>query len=602
MIGDHWTEDTSQLWKYAEQLEEQHRPRLALDKACLRLLCPRPDLSAAMRTTNGQRVAPLSAFNTFRKQGPNLSQEVVGGAMAMIVRPMQIKLMPVGADYELRNFCRQSSLLIDGVFAANRSTEVFSRAAKDAMWATVGAIKTRVDSKDEIRLERVDPLGLFWDMYEGDQPLTLIQVHAIPKRRLMAEYPEHAKEIKGLPTWYPQTIPGVDSYGLGKPDTVKVVEATAVRMGDTVGKIAVAVQGLVLDEGDYNDEQHDISVFRWDKDPRGFGGISLIRSVAPYHAQMVRYQRMYNEQLKGCVPIIWVQDDEETFKNISDLEYQIGRYSGANPPRIEIAGKVSADLLDAMDRCRRNCYGETGVSFSVTTGQKPVGLNSAPSQREWLETQNLRLQQGEQDWQQLHCDVASRAASKAATTYKSKAARVRAPGTEFLGEIKWPNLKEDQYQAVVSAASGLSLTISGKIEQTETLMELGVMDQEDVAASIDLPDTERKQELTGAPRNLAEMQIYKCLEVGEARVPSPIQDVQRALKISKLEYQLALQKEIYPLKNRQLLRRYIRRCESLLKTNPVATVLPAAPAGIAADPLAPAPDPTTSALAPPPPA
>ena len=49
---------------------------------------------------------------------------------------------------------------------------------------------------------------------------------------------------------------------------------------------------------------------------------------------------MYTEQLKGRVPIIWVQDDEDTFRNISDLEYQIGRYSGSSPPKIEIAGAV----------------------------------------------------------------------------------------------------------------------------------------------------------------------------------------------------------------------------------------------------------------------
>jgi hypothetical protein len=584
----HWSENADLLYDYADLLEKQHSQRVALDKACLRLLCPRPDLNAVQRNNRGDLVA-IAAYEQFRRQGQNLSREITGSALAMTCQPMQVKVMPVGADAKLRQFCKQASQLSDGVFMANRFTELYQRVSEDSMWATVGAVKVFVDPRSsEIKIERVDPLGLFWDIYEGEQPLTIVQIHAVPKRRLMADYPDHASTIRSLPCWYPDSIPGVDYYGIqgGKPDTVRVVEGWAVKMGDTVGKHVIAVKGAVLtpaSEQAYDDTDHDICTLRWDNDPRGFGGYSLIRGVAPFHAQIARYQRMRMEQLKACIPVIWVNDEEETFKNISDLEYQIARYSGDKPPEIKTAGAVSGDLTAEIEALRERCYQQHGVNFQVSTGVKPVGLNSAPAQREWLDTANMRLQMVQQRREQFWKDVANRVTRKAAVAYRSKGARVRAPGTDFLNEITWPkDLKEDQYQAVASAASGLSLTVSGKLDQLEVLTNLKVIEPEDVGQHVKLPDTESLQEMKSAPSDLALQQIDDNLEgnvldKNEKPVfvsPSPHQDIPRALRLARANYQLALKRKIYKTDALQRLRRYIRKCESLMPALPPAPLPP----------------------------
>lgn len=573
-MADHWTDDVSQLWGYAASLEQQHAQRLALDKACLRLYTPRPQLGEVTRKPDATgSLRSLTAYESFRKQGSNLSREVVGGAIAMVVRPMQVQLMPVGADYTRREFCKQGSLLLDGVFAANRWPEIVARVAEDSMWASVGAVKVYTDAKSEVRLGHVDPLGLFWDVFEGDAPLTLVEVHAIPRRRLMAEYPAHKQAIKDLPSWYPPPIPGVDYYGMAKPDTVKVVEATAVKIGDTPGRHAVVAQNLVLEDDAYNSETHNIHVLRWENDPRGFGGISLVRGVAPYHAATVRYQRMRMEQLKACIPVIWVSEDEELFRNISDLEYQIAKYSGAAPPTIAIAGQVSGDLTAEIEALRTRAYQENGVNFALATGQKPAGLNSAPAQREHVEGGQSRLQQPASRFEQFHKDVASSITAQASLAYQKKGARVQAPGTDFLDEVRWPkDLKEDQYVARAGLASGLSLTLSGKLEQLQDLANLGVLKPDDVGTHLKLPDLEETQQLTASPADLADKQINDCLAKALPTMPSPIQDVAKALQRAKLEYQLALKKGIYPVANTQCLRRYIRRCEAML-----APPLPPAP-------------------------
>lgn len=594
--SQYWTEAPKKqahelLWDYAGHLEKQHQPRLALDKACLRLVAPKPNLAAVQRSPNGS-IAAVSAYDSFRNQGPNLSKEVVGGALAMLVRPLQVKIMPVGADWQLRAFCQQASKLVDGVMAAEKWSEVFQRVAEDAMHTTLGAVKVYVDSKDQIRLERVDTLGLFWDMHEGENPLTLVQVHAVPRRRLMAMYPAAKDKLKDMPAWSPPAIPGVDHYStMGKPDTIKVIEATAVKIGDEVGRHSIIAQGLTLEDDAFADEEHDICVFRWENEPRGFGGISLVRGVAPYHALLSRYQRMRTEQLKACVPIIWVPDDEETFKNISDLEYQIGRYSGMKPPEIAIAGKTSDDLVTEMDIIRQRAYHENGVSYEFTTSTAPEGVESGAAKRERVDVQNLRQIQRQYRIEGLFKAVADKICRKAATTYQDKAAIIRAPGSDFLEEVQWPkDLAEEKYQAVASVASGLSLTVSGKIDQLERLANLKVIEPDDVGAQLRLPDTEQEQELRSAPGDLARKQISDILN-GKAAKPGPDQDHAKAYRLAKLELQLAQKKGVYPPAVIQALRRYLRACETFLAP-PVAPVnpLPAPPPG-AAPAMLPAPPP-----------
>lgn len=595
--SSHWTDDTSNLWDYGEELEKQHRQRVSLDKACLRLHYARPTLSTIQVSTGGRVTGPLTAMESFRRQGYNLSREVVGGALAMMSRPIQTKIMPVGADPEVHERCEQFSQLVEGVKQANRYDELKQRVLEDSMTCTIGAMKVFVDVKSEVRIERCDPLNVFWDLYEGSDPLTLLQAHAVPRRRLMAEYPEHAELIKGLPSWHDQAIPGVEAEALAKPDTVKVIEATGVKMGDKLGKRAIAVKGMVLETSDYDDEEHDIVVWRWDWDFRSFGGVSLVRGVAPYHCWTQRLVRMYYEQLKACVPVIWKRQDEQLFKAISDLEYQVQTYDGKEPPKIEVAGKVSADIVQAIADLRERCFQENGVSFQMATGQKPTGLNSAPAQREWLDTVDLRMTPRHQRNERGDRDVANRICRKAATAYKEKPARVMAPGSKFISTVNWKDidLKEDQYQAVASVASGLSLTISGKIDQLEVLRNMGQLDASEVADNLKLPDTDELQREKRAPRTLAEKMVSDALK-GKYTSPSPQQDLQKLLTIARLRYQRVKAEGIYPLAKTQVLRRLIRATEAKLAPPP-PPVAPPASAAPALPAAAPAPAPLVSTTA-----
>jgi hypothetical protein len=566
---------------YAETLERQHQPRIALDKACLRLVAGRPPLGASTRRPDGS-FAALSAFDSFRSLGPNLSREVVGGALAMCVRPMQVKIMPVGADENIRTFCHQASKLVDGVMTAERWNEKFQRMAETSMHVTLGAVKVSVDGSSQIRLTLVDTFGLFWDLYDGEQPMTLVEIHAVPRRRLMADHPAHADHIKQLPSWYPEPIPGVDQHtALGKPDCVRVIEATCVKYGNQVGRHVICVQGRDLDDVPFEDEEHDIVPLRWENDPRGWGGISLVRGCAPYHALLSRVTKMETEQLKGRVPIIWVNDDEDTFKNISDLEYQIGRYSGAQPPKIEIAGAYDTNIPEIKRQIKEDCYHENGVSKDMSTGSSPAGITSEPGRREWVETVNIRNIQRQYRIEQCWRDVANKIARKASTAYKDKGAVIRAPGSDFLEEITWPDLEENQYQAVARTASGLSLTVSGQMDQLERLVKLKVIDERDVSTHLRLPDTEAETERRSSPTDLARKQIQDILD-GKPTSPFADQDHAVAIREATLELQLQRKKGIVSEPRMQALRRYIRKCEAML-TPPKTVDLSAITASAASD-------------------
>jgi hypothetical protein len=579
-----WADDPRSAWEYASQLEKQHRPRVALDKACLRLRFARPELSAVQRNVASGQLSALTAFESFRRQGYNLTREVIGGALAMLCRPMQTKFIPVGGDNEVHTACEQLTQLNDGIQESNRHFELVQRAVEDCMTCSVGAIKSYIDSKSEVRERRVDPLQLFWDQYEGEEPLTLIEQHAIPRRRALAMWPESRKAIEAAAGWQPERVPGVEvPSALSTPDTIKVIEAEVPRVGDLKGlRVWVIEGGHILAKQEVEQERHMTAVIRWENDFRTFGGVSLARGCAPYHAWTQRLVQTHYKQLGASVPIVWVHEDEELFKGITDLEMQIARFNGPKPPTVSVAATVSQDVVEQINYLRERCYQENGVNFSVSTGQKPVGLNSAPAQREHLETANLRIFPNTRRYERFNNDISGNNASLAAVAYVDKEARIRAPGSSFIGTIKWgegplKDLKESQYEARTSATSGLGLTVAGQMDDMASLRDLGVIDGEDIADKLNIPDIDNVRRLRLAPRRLAEKQCDDVLKHGVAVVPSPEQDRQRLLTIARLRLQDAKTTEIYPKANVQLLRRLIRNVEALLAPppDPLAPVVPA---------------------------
>jgi hypothetical protein len=561
-----WFDDATQLESTITTLRQEHAASRNLDKTLLRLYYQRP-VSATNDPT--RPYAEISTYETIQQLGFGLTREVVDASCAQTCIPLRANVEARGGDFKTDKLCKDLGRLVDGIVDATEfGTAIAPRCYKDGEITTAGWVEWFVNEQTgEIDCNRKNPLNVYSHYDEGDEPANLYTVDAVPRHVLKARFPEKAAEISQLPAYKVPSIVGVTSPGARGGDSVRVNTARRIRLGNTNGKYTITSGDLVLSESDWAYDFHTLVPFIWDDDHEGIGGVSLARVIAPYHVWSNLLVRTVYDSLMGAVPSVLAHVDS-LVDQFSDLPFQKQFWDGPYKPEIYTPNPVSPQVLEQIDRLRDRAHAEGGVNIHAAQGTRPQGLNSAPAQREWVDIGSIRGRQQQRTWERAHRLSAKAIVGLASSAYRNKAMAMRAPGTNELLEIKFPkDLKESQYQITFPLSSGLSQTVSGRLEQSETLKNLGVIDVRDVARNVAgvVPDIERLADRANAPRDLAEQMVDRALSDGVFTMPSAIQGDQgldELIKIASEEYQRAQMSNRYPPENVEQLRRLIRAAQA----------------------------------------
>lgn len=619
----HWVDDPHRLWDYAADLDAAHQPRLQLDRACLRLGYSRPDLNATVLDPASGYMVKQSGYDAIRDLGHSLTHEVAGAAAAQICRPLQVKAVPSDRDYELINQCEEASTAANGILDGNDFlVGTAQRIVNDGLHCCVGFAKVSIDrSTGELDVTRVDPMLMRWPRDQGADLFDIVEIQSIPRRRLLADYaddPAAVAAIKAAPPWRPQSIQGVeDSSGYQvQSDCIKVLEAFAVKQGDTMGSHVMAIKGAVLPTRkgkngkpsyDYDYDVLPYAPYRWSWDFRGFDGVSLARTVAPYDVWSRELVRMHYKALAANVPIIWKRVDESAFEGITDMPYQVGVYNGVEPPVVAIAGTVSQDVVAQIQALRERAFAQAGVSIQAAQGQIPPGFKSAPSINAWSEVVNLRSLQQQQQFEAFYAQVGKLVCLFAPDAYKGRKIGVRSPNAEYLRSVRFPNLSQNKYRVTVLMTSGLPRTFSGRVESIAALKTLGAVKPGTEARYLEVPDLEAVNGEALASRRLAESIVSAALNEGtwpEFGIPNIPELLAELLPHARARYQRALDNGTYVPDHVAALHRIIRVTEALQAPPappPGPDAAAGAPAGQLALPPVPGPGAPPPMLPPPPP-
>jgi hypothetical protein len=561
---DSWIDDPTKLADVVRQLEMQHSARLNHDKAYLRLYWDRPTIP----TSDPLRpYAELYTYETMRATGQNLVREILDADVAQICQPLHCKVTPVGAEPQTARSCEMMTRLVDGVMDVCEFADVATRCYVDGGSSTAGWVEVFIDENAEIKVERVEPLNVLWHYDEGANPVQLYSFQPVSRIALIARYPQHAERIGKLTKYTPPSIAGVTPPGMRGGDCVRVDKGWRIRQGREIGRHTVVAGDLVLENGPYTYDFHMLIPICWSPDYSGVGGVPLARLVAGDHVETNMSERKITESLDGAVPKLIAHEDSMV-SEISDLPYELIRWTGPTPPVVTPTNPVSQDLIAHIERKRERSYARVGVNPQAAQGTRPQGLNSAPAQREWIDIVSLRGRWRQATWAKFWKQVGRAIIALAAIAYKDKKARVMAPGTDLIEEIDFPkDLKESQYEVTFALASGLSQTISGKLEQLDMLGPNGMqlVDRRDVARNIGLPDIKSLSDRLNAPRDLAELMINKALKDGQFVMPSAIQGADglaELIKIASEEYQRAMLTQRYPPEHVETLRKLIKAAQA----------------------------------------
>lgn len=524
--------------------------------------------------------------------GWNLTREVVDTAVAVICRDVSVSVLPVGADGTQAQNCEQLTRLSDGIDDIAQFKRKAIRVARTAMLCRFGVLKGYV-LNGEIGCDWVNPMNLCVRYGNDVDVPEVFEARAVPRAVAKKLYPRHAASIANAPSYREEPISGVEPSTYRSADSIRIYEAVSPKIGDEPGKHIIALEdGTVLNPGQQKwDMKISPYVFmQWMPSWRGVAGKSLASIIMAQHRQFNQIVANILACARGCVSRVWIRDDEELAQQ-SDFPLEVCEFNSTQPPKTDVVNAIPTQLFDMLERTRNQAFQMGGVSANMANGTRPQGLNSEPSQLTFLEIANVRAFEPQTRWQDFHADWMRLKMALANDAYRNKEVRVMAPGSKMLELIKWPkDFDEDKYVYRPSLASGLPLTLSGKLQTLQHIHALAPQEFTggDMIRALGMPDIEATRDLVNASRDLAQDMVDDCLQRGQTVVPSEIQGVEGLETFIRIGSQSWSREQVfrqYPDANSELLRRAILHAKERLGQMSTQGM----PQQPAAPPVAPAP-------------
>lgn len=532
-----------------------------------------------------------------RQVGYNSFLEVSDGCTAKICQALRPKVTPIASKPDILRQCTLLSRVQDGVIEESKFLADATQAWEDSYCCPCGFVLFELDPQSrKITCHRVDPLSVFWHRGEGRNPIHLYLEEPVTRAALMASYPEFADAIKDSPSWWPQSILGVDPPTGKQPDTVKLCRGWRRSIDGEPGRYVVTVGNTVLN-GDpsatgrrkagveWPYEFFPFAVFRNRWDFRGFGGVPMGRFIAPHHLAINRLARIVEDSLKAAVPVLLSHKDSGV-NEINDIPYQIRKWTGTVPPQLLPTNPVSEQALARIEWHQNKCYEIAGVNRGMALGQMPKGVNSGVAIREHIDLGDARMNEYQKKWEAGWTDAGHIIVALANEVKKLK---VKSKTNKDLWEeidLTGITVERGDYRISYGLTSTLSKSATGLLEDLTEIKNVGLIDGLDVAEAIGdkVPDIAQIVDRTTAPRRLAAKQVQMAIEDGE--IPTPPSARQGAEGLNAIIMlgqqawcQAMINPERYPEKNLAVLHR-LTKCAQAKLAAPmqIPTPMPVQPA------------------------
>jgi hypothetical protein len=480
-----WSKDPTRVTAVVDALESSSKSDCVLARCLGRQYWNRPLNSeiisdSSHRDVQGIREGTNRVMSEF---GFNVTREVVDALIARVCVELRAKILTVGGDSKLHAQSTKLNRYVDSWFEEQNVHDVGERLAIDACSTRgFGAAKVAWDEADAATIiERLDPFGVFFSLDAGENPADLYIRQGVPREVLQDLYPgKKADAIARLPQWRRPLIAGMESTHQNTADTVRVDEAWKISRGSIRGRYAMAcgpTEELVLEDREYPHDVHQVVLLRLIPEFTGAGGVAPGRILAPYHRWRNQIVQMIYESMRGMLPRMKKHVDTMV-SQYGEVPWQLVEWSGVTEPVLEVVNAIPTQLFEMFDRIPVGAHQELGVNQNMSGGQMPQGLTSGQAIRDYAGFADDRLRPMSTRWKRWHVDVARACIAISAENYKGKSVVVRAPGSDFLEEIKWNDvdMRKDRYRITFSAASALSGSLSDKIQKTGELQDSGMID------------------------------------------------------------------------------------------------------------------------------
>jgi hypothetical protein len=377
-------------------------------------------------------------------------------------------------------------------------------------------------------------------------------------------YPGHRDGLLS-PTANPSNILGTRL----RSDQIEVTEAWHLPAGKDAGdgRHVVVCGDLVLLDEEWTRDTFPIVPIRWCTPQNGFWGTGIAQELLGIQYELNNCLRTAQLSMRlHAIPKWLLQHGSKVTKShLDDTMGGIIEYTG-KMPELRTFQSVAPEIFRQIEDLYSKAYQITGISSLSAQAQKPVGLNSGKSLREFYDIETERFAMVVKQWEQFFLACAQQVvylAKDIATREGSYPVKARTG--RKVQKVDWNDvdLQDDDYVLQIYPTNMLPQHPAGRLEMIQELIGMGALDQATAIKLLDFPDLESVMSRKNAPYDVIDSSVEAMLDRGEYAPPEAFDNLELALTMVQERYQHARLMG-YDEERLDLLRTYISQVKDLM--------------------------------------
>jgi hypothetical protein len=444
-----------------------------------------------------------------------------------------------GGNSKLQRKAKKLDQYCYGLFYANDFYQMAPKIFRDACIYGEGILHSYAED-GKVKHERVLPYELLVDYLEShygpESTRSLFRIKNIDRTELAEMFPEHAEYIAGMTN----TSVFLSAANRSVSDTVTVIEAWRLKIGEKSGRHVIVTQDKILHDEDYECDFFPFAVQRYSPRLYGFYAQGMAEQLVPLQVEINRTLISIQRSLYlGGTHKIFVKAGSKVIK--SHFDNMIGtilEYAGDTAPQYVVPQLVQPEIYQHLENMIQKGYQLPGVSQLSASSLKPMGIDSGKALRAVDDIQVQRFQTVAQSYEQFAIQVSKNDIYVAKQLYDQGVnLNVKVPGKRFIETIKWSevDMDEDEYQLQIYPVSKLPNDPEGRLATVQEMMQAGLVSPEAGKRLLDFPDIEAEENLTNATLDYLHKLLGDIVDDGKFTPPEPFDNLQKAKELA-LEY------------------------------------------------------------------
>lgn len=515
----------------------------------------------------------------------NVTQSCIDTLVSRITqqKPRPVFLTENG-DHKMRTLAKQLNQFILGEFHQTKAYRKGAQNLVDACIFGTGCMQVLEDpTSQRIALDRTLSVELYVDMNESfmADPRQLFRLKLVDRSVLEANFPDKAGIVNRAEKAYPD-MAGESQQTIA--DQVMVAEAWHLPSGkgakDGMHTI-VGTSGILLEEP-FTKDRFPFAFLDYCPRPLGFWAQPLTEQLMGTQIEINKLLMTISRSINLLgVPRIFVEDGSKVSK--AHFNNDVGAiipYRGTLPSFVT-APCIAPEVYAQLQRLVEYAYQQSGISSLSAQGEKPQGLNSGASLREFDNIQSDRFASLIRRYDDYYIDLAYLMIDQAKDiAERTGHYQTVYPDKDGTREINLPEAKllDDPFVIQCYDTSSLPKDPAGRKEYVVEMIQAGIYSPQEGRRLLGFADTEQEDRLETAAEERILQYLDDIVENGKYTPPDPFMDLQLAQKIVVEYYNLYVPAKLSEARA-QMLRDFKVQVEALMQAAmpPAPPEVPGAP-------------------------